>query len=448
MELLRQRQLDLMLILSGICGSLTFFVFVTRAITARRKRALLYLELGSMLLLIADRYAYLYRGGETLLAFWMVRVSNFLVFFLTLFVMYGFNLYLMDLYTTDGKLGTIPTRLHIVTLLFVIGELLVIISQFTGFYYTFDETNHYQRSSGFIICYIIPLLILLLQLSVNIQLSKSLNGGIRISILLFTIVPLLASLIQIFAYGLSLTNITIACVAIMLYIFALFDMNRTVERATRLEIEMLKKEQKEMQLMFEQTAEALAGAIDAKDKYTHGHSTRVAEYSKKIAEIAGGSEKDCEEVYFAALLHDVGKIGIPDNIINKEGRLTDEEYAVIKTHPVIGRQILASISKSPYLSVGANYHHERYDGRGYPEGLRGDDIPAIARIIAVADAYDAMTSKRSYRDPLPQQIVREEFVKGMGIQFDPTYAGIMLRLIDLDTQYEMREQEEMESVIK
>jgi len=135
----------------------------------------------------------------------------------------------------------------------------------------------------------------------------------------------------------------------------------------------------------------------------------------------------------------VGKIGVPDAIINKAGRLTEDEFAQIKLHPIYGNRILSRIQLSPYLSIGAHYHHERYDGRGYPEGLKGEEIPDIARIIAVADAYDAMTSRRSYRELLPKQKVREELVKGLETQFDPAYAKIMLELIDQDTDYVMRE---------
>ena len=193
--------------------------------------------------------------------------------------------------------------------------------------------------------------------------------------------------------------------------------------------------------LFGQTAEALASAIDAKDSYTNGHSRRVAEYSRKIAEEAGKSEEECERVYFAALLHDVGKIGVPIEILTKKGRLTEEEFEQIKLHPVMGGQILSSIRQSPWLSIGARYHHERCDGRGYPEGLKGTDIPEIARIIAVADAYDAMTSNRSYRKAIPQHIVREEMVKCVGTQFDPEFAKIMIHLIDLDTEYRMQEME-------
>ncbi|MBP0962413.1 MAG: HD-GYP domain-containing protein [Oscillospiraceae bacterium] len=202
------------------------------------------------------------------------------------------------------------------------------------------------------------------------------------------------------------------------------------------------EEYRNLHRLFDQTATALVNAIDAKDRYTHGHSARVAEYSRKLAEMGGMSRSECENVYYAALLHDVGKIGISESIITKDGKLTSEEYATIKSHPVIGSQILGSISEYPFLSIGAKYHHERYDGKGYPDGLKGEEIPEIARIIAAADTYDAMTSRRSYRDPIPQQKVREEFIKCSGTQFDPKYAKIMLHLIDLDTSYDMKEKAE------
>ena len=211
------------------------------------------------------------------------------------------------------------------------------------------------------------------------------------------------------------------------------------------QLNILRREEQDKNLrkLFEQTATALVNAIDAKDRYTHGHSSRVADYSKRIGKEAGLSARECDELYYVALLHDVGKIGIPEQIINKEGKLTDEEYAVIKTHPELGAQILQSISEIPFISSGAHYHHERYDGKGYPAGLKGTDIPMYARIISVADAYDAMTSKRSYRKTIPQQEVREEIVKGAGTQFDPDYARIMVHLIDMDIEYDMKEREEI-----
>lgn len=443
MDFLRQHQLDIMLILSSICAILTLFVFLTGTLPVKRRRALMLMELSAMFLLIFDRYAYIYRGNPSTFAWWMVRISNFIVYFLSVFILHTFTLYLIDLYTVDGKLQRIPKRLKTAKVLSFLGELLIIAAQFTNTFYTFDDFNRYVRAPGFGLCYLFPFFIMILQFSVIIQYYNRISKSIRISILLFTTLPVAATFTQIFTYGLSLTNITLTAEVIMLYVFVLLDMNKRIEVANKREIQLLKEEQKNIHVLFEQTAEALASAIDAKDKYTHGHSTRVADYSKKIANLAGKSPKECEEVYFAALLHDVGKIGISDSLINKAGKLSDEEFAIIKKHPTIGKQILSSISKSPYLSLGANYHHERYDGKGYPDNLKGDDIPAIARIIAVADAYDAMTSKRSYRDPLPQQKVREEIVKGTGTQFDPTFAKIMINLIDMDIEYSMKEYEEI-----
>ena len=199
------------------------------------------------------------------------------------------------------------------------------------------------------------------------------------------------------------------------------------------------KQHERMERVTIQIVQALAGAVDAKDTYTSGHSLRVAEYSKKIAKRAGLSEQMQDDIYMIGLLHDVGKIGIADTIINKTSRLTDEEFAIIKTHPVQGDKILKNISEFPKLAIGARWHHERYDGRGYPDGIAGEEIPMEARIISVADAYDAMTSKRSYRDNLPQDVVRGEVEKGIGAQFDPAYAKIMLEMIDEDVDYDMRE---------
>ena len=176
-----------------------------------------------------------------------------------------------------------------------------------------------------------------------------------------------------------------------------------------------------------------------KDPYTQGHSSRVAEYFVKIAKELGKSDEECEKIRYAGLLHDIGKILVPDSIINKPGRLNTDEFNKMKLHTVNGYKILSSIEDFPYISLGAHYHHERYDGGGYPDHLKGEDIPEIARIIAVADAYDAMSSNRSYRDAIPQDLVREEIVKGSGLQFDPTFAKVMQHLIDNDTEYQMKE---------
>ena len=196
---------------------------------------------------------------------------------------------------------------------------------------------------------------------------------------------------------------------------------------------------KQADRLFNQFINALAETIDAKDSYTNGHSIRVAEYSVQIAARAGKSEEEQERIRYMGLLHDIGKIGIPDSIITKNSGLSDKEYVVARKHPEIGAEILAKITEMPDLGVGARWHHERYDGTGYPDSLKGNEIPEEARIIAVADAYDAMASRRSYRDVLPQKEVYDEIKKGKGTQFDPMFADIMLTLIEEDIAYNMRE---------
>lgn len=193
--------------------------------------------------------------------------------------------------------------------------------------------------------------------------------------------------------------------------------------------------------------QTLARTIDAKDKYTNGHSQRVARYAREIAIHMGKSESEIKEIYYAGLLHDVGKIHVPDSIINKPSKLTNEEFSYIKLHPIAGHHILKTMTENPKIAQGAKWHHERYDGKGYPNGLEGENIPEIARIIGVADAYDAMTSYRSYRDVLPQETVKKEIEKGMGTQFDPEIAQIMVKMIDEDVNYSLCQKTEFKKNI-
>ena len=223
------------------------------------------------------------------------------------------------------------------------------------------------------------------------------------------------------------------------YYNAVEEYNSRLQEAVEEQTIELKVQQKKTKNLFLQTVAALSEAVDAKDRYTSGHSRRVAEYARKIAARMGKSKEEQEEIFQAGLLHDVGKIRVPAEIINKPGRLTDEEFAIIKIHPVTGYHILHEISEDTLIAISAKYHHERYDGKGYPNGLIGEKIPEIARILGVADSYDAMTSNRSYRDALPQAVVREEIEKGKGTQFDPQIADVMLQIIDEDTEYRMRQ---------
>lgn len=192
----------------------------------------------------------------------------------------------------------------------------------------------------------------------------------------------------------------------------------------------IRNHQKELTALSEQALLTVARAIDAKDQYTKGHSVRVAIYSREMAKRMGMSEDDQQRVYYIGLLHDVGKIGIPDGILNKPGRLNDDEREIIKRHPKIGGQILENFTAVEGIADGARYHHERYDGDGYNEGKKGTDIPLIARIIGVADTYDAMSSNRCYRKGLSNEVIAEELKRCSGTQFDPEIVPYMLAIMD------------------
>lgn len=204
-------------------------------------------------------------------------------------------------------------------------------------------------------------------------------------------------------------------------------------------VDVLNEKNLKLEELSCETFEAIAKAVDANDPYTAGHSKRVAVYSRMLASKLGLSPDEVDEIYYAGLIHDVGKLGVDNNIINKPGKLTDEEYNEVKRHPSVGYDILKGISIKGDFAYGAKCHHERPDGKGYPNGLKGDSIPFMAKIIAVADAYDAMTSKRSYRDVLPQDVVRDQIEKGMGTQFESKIAFAMLQMIDEDVNYDMKQ---------
>lgn len=194
--------------------------------------------------------------------------------------------------------------------------------------------------------------------------------------------------------------------------------------------------QQQIQLnMANETVNAIANAVDAKDVRTHQHSQRVAEYSEMIAREMGcfkgwHKNKDLSNLKKAAQLHDIGKIGVPDHVLNKVGRLTDEEYVQMKSHVTRGAEILKDFTLVEHAAEGTRYHHERYDGCGYPDGLKGEEIPLFGRIISVADAFDAMTSNRVYRNHMDTDYVINEMKRGRGTQFDPNVLDAFFRLID------------------
>lgn len=299
--------------------------------------------------------------------------------------------------------ATLYSSKRVMRYVFILTVISTIVTVYCGYFFGLCDANMVLLTAKDISDYVIDGLFVLIQA----------NSNPLVSLALFYVVPR-----------------CLICIAIM------FVCNNIVE--------IVSGSRKKTEQMFLQTVMALSDAVDAKDRYTSGHSKRVAEYSRRIAERLGKSKEEQEEIYRAGLLHDVGKIRIPEEIINKPGKLSDEEFNTIKIHPVTGYHILRGISEESSIAIAAKYHHERYDGRGYPNGLEGENIPEVARILGVADSYDAMASNRSYRNALPQEVVRGEIEKGRGTQFDPRIADVMLQMIDEDKDYRMKETDSLQ----
>jgi putative nucleotidyltransferase with HDIG domain len=184
-----------------------------------------------------------------------------------------------------------------------------------------------------------------------------------------------------------------------------------------------------MKELFKNTVRSLADAIETKDVYTRGHSERVTAYSELIAKELGFSEEETETLNLAGLLHDIGKIGVDESILRKPAKLTDQEFEEIKKHPEYAANIIQNIPQLKGIVAVVRHHHERYDGNGYPAGLKGGNIPYNARIISIADTFDAMSSKRPYRNPLPVSVCIDEILKCSGTQFDPDIVPAAIRAL-------------------
>jgi hypothetical protein len=193
--------------------------------------------------------------------------------------------------------------------------------------------------------------------------------------------------------------------------------------------EFRKRQELDSQIIM-QTMNTLTSFIDAKDAYTKGHSSRVAEYVSEIARRMKMNQEEIKQIYYIALMHDCGKMSIPDSVLKKPGKLTDEEYNLIKSHTITGEELLLNFSAIPGIRDGARYHHERFDGTGYPSGLSGTEIPLCARIICIADSFDAMSSNRCYRSSLSMEEIYRELRQNTGKQFDPGLVPYMIELIE------------------
>lgn len=227
-------------------------------------------------------------------------------------------------------------------------------------------------------------------------------------------------ILHIYDFSLFWVLVFVSCVLFILVLITV---------VVEIKLSPLRNQRIEDRNIIEQSMKTFSNFIDAKDPYTKGHSIRVAYYTRELAILLGLSQKEVEKLYYIALLHDVGKLSIPDAILNKPGKLTPEERHIMEAHTTHGARMLEDFTAISGIAEGALYHHEHYDGKGYPKGLVGEDIPFYARIICVADSYDAMSSDRCYRPKLARDVIINELDKNAGKQFDPEVVACMLELM-------------------
>lgn len=291
--------------------------------------------------------------------------------------------------------------------------------------------SHYQFSVAFAV-FVVPLI-----LSIFYEDKMLLTHAFGISFAGVTIGIIARGMDPVYGVDIgpeaAITYVLLAGV----YIFSRICLKTLADNRIKLNEALVEAEKakyvKQVEEMSFQTLNALANAIDAKDKYTNGHSSRVAEYSILLAKELDYSDEELSALKQEALLHDIGKIGIPDSVLNKPGKLTDVEFKVMQSHTTIGAQILKNMVQVPGAHAVANGHHERYDGKGYPNGLVGTANCEHARIVAICDAYDAMSSDRIYRKALSPEAIREQLINGRGTQFDPEFLDVFVGLIDSGT---------------
>lgn len=321
----------------------------------------------------------------------------------------------------------------------------LIVNNFTGFFFYFDYEKELAYTAGpvYLLVNGLALLYTIEAFVIFIIKRDRFNKKQFISTILFFASFFITFFLQLFLFkkvllsdfGISIGALIVFFsietpdyVQLMKTLHELNELKASLEIQVRNRTNELDKEKKSYEELTLETLSSLANVIDAKDHYTKGHSFRVAAYAKGIAEELGLSYQEQEQIYFAGLIHDVGKIGVNERILTKPGKLDEEEYKIIQSHSSLGGDILKGIKEFPIFEKVARSHHERYDGNGYPDKLKGEEIPFEARIVTIADTFDAMTSDRSYRKALSDKVALEELEKYKGTQFDPKLVEVFFKL--------------------
>ena len=374
---------------------------------------------------------------------WANYVLNSLYFSTSNVVAFLFLFYVISLVyqgERDRRVVKISTAINIG--LVGVNVILLIINAFTGFFFNFDDGT-YNHGPAYLWINVISLLFVFESMAFFIIRIHSSNRRQKICAGLFYIIFFASYILQVYAFpNVLLSDFGTAVGALIVffsietpdYVKLMATLNELNELKASLEIQVqtrtkeLDEEKQSYEELTLETLSSLAEVIDAKDHYTNGHSFRVAAYAHGLAKQLGFGPNELEQIYFAGLIHDVGKIGISETILTKPGKLDPKEFEIIKSHPKLGGNILKGIKEFTMFEEVARSHHERYDGTGYPDKLKGDQIPYVARIVAICDTFDAMTSDRSYRSALSDKIAIQELLANKGTQFDPELVDAFLDL--------------------
>lgn len=439
--LYRQMNITLEAFCVVLCALLLFYFYLGRKTTDQSAKWFVGMTASNILMLLGDIVHRVLSGVPGLPVYYALWTAITVYFAASGTLMLAFMGYVI---VYLGRTARIPPRwFRVGAALAGAQVLLALTTPLTRAVFYISPDNIHYRGPLMLLTQLLAFVLYVLIFFLLMKHRRGLTGRDFAALLSYIIVPLIAELVQFITYEIAALNVALSLELVLIFIFIQVDTalsrKQNENRLMKIEAQHMESLREQQEDLIDQITTVLSNTVEAKDLYTHGHAVRVAQYAREIMSRMGGDEQAQRNIYYMGLLHDIGKIRIPDSIINKQGRLTDEEFDQIKLHTVAGYHILKKITPIPDLASGARWHHERWDGRGYPNGLSGENIPLVARIISVADAYDAMTSNRSYRDTIPQAKVRSEIERGIGSQFDPTVARIMLDMIDTDTGYTMKQ---------
>ena len=417
LEFLHGFQLSVMLFLSGACGVLIILTIYTKTLSKRRKGALLYMQICAMILLIADRYAYMYRGDPSQAGYWIVRVSNFLVYLLSLMLAHAFNQYLMEMFRTEARLVKLPKRFAICEGLFTMGVLMLIVSQFNNMYYTYDANNTYHRGPLIFISYFFPLMMIILQFSVTVQYKNKLRRRIYVPLLLFTVLPFTACVLQIFFYGLSLTNITMVGMVVQLYFSELLNMNDLQD--AKIKAEKANSAKSRFLANISHEIRTPINTIMGMNEMIlrENHNDVPADYYRNITRWAKDIEYASETLL--SLINDVLDIS---QIESGKMRLVEQEYDTSDLLRGIVNMIRAR-SDEKELRFDVNVDEE------LPKKLYGD-MGKVKQIV-----LNLLTNALKYTDAGGFELnvkVLEKYEKSCKIQFSVKDTGIGIKQEDLE----------------